>query len=97
VEGAGGGQDLEAAAALLEPQRRASFIAASFALGAAVREEDALGERVPAEERAQLARGERVVDVGGVEQRRRLRRDRLTTAGWQWPRLFTARPAKKSR
>ena len=46
-------------------------------LGAAVREEDALGERVPAEERAQLAGGERVVDVGGVEQPRRLRRDRF--------------------
>src|SRR5207245_2593756 len=33
--------------------------------------------RVPAEERAQLGGGERVIDVGGVEQRRRLRPDRL--------------------
>src|SRR5438128_1598825 len=77
VEGAGGGEDLEAPAALLRAPAPRELHRGLVRLGAAVREEDALGERVPAEERAQLAGGERVVDVGGVEEPRRLRPDRL--------------------
>src|SRR3989454_447782 len=77
VEGAGGGEDLEAPAALLRAPAPRELHRGLVRLGAAVREEDALGERVPAEERAQLPGGERVADVGGVGQRRRLRPDRL--------------------
>src|SRR5439155_305323 len=65
VEGARGGEDLEAPAALLRAPAPRELHRRLVRLGAAVREEDALGERVPAEERAQLAGGERVVDVGG--------------------------------
>src|SRR5439155_12606796 len=74
VKRPGGREDL-VAAAVLAPPAPGELHRRLVRLGAAVAEEDALGERVAAEQRGQLGRRRRVVDVGGMEEPPGLRLD----------------------
>ena len=76
VEGACGRQDLVPAAVLAAPAA-GELHRRLVRLGAAVAEKDALGERVPAEERRQFHRRRGVVDVRGMEQGRGLGANRF--------------------